>query len=195
MTDWSTVADTDASVELFFGYADEDAYAGCVQQLIDDGVASGIANQDPTLWGPEAHDESAKRLAWVDLAGSSRTLVPQIDDLRSRLHGQGVDHVVLCGMGGSSLAPEVICASAGVELTVLDSSDPDYVRRAIEDRLASTVVVVSSKSGSTVRPTASVARTRRPSATPASIPPSGSSWSPTPDHRWTRRHARPATQC
>ncbi|HZG97571.1 MAG TPA: glucose-6-phosphate isomerase [Nocardioidaceae bacterium] len=150
MTDWSTVADTDASVELFFGYADEEAYAGCVQQLVDDAVASGIANQDPTLWGPEAQDESAKRLAWVDLAASSRGLVPQIEDLRTRLHGQGVDHVVLCGMGGSSLAPEVICASAGVELTVLDSSDPDYVRRAVEDRLTSTVVVVSSKSGSTV---------------------------------------------
>ena len=150
MTDWSTVTDTEASVELFFGYADEEAYASCVEQLVDDAVASSIANQDPTLWGPEAQEESAKRLAWVNLAESSRELVPQIEQLRSRLHGQGVDHVVLCGMGGSSLAPEVICASAGVELTVLDSSDPDYVRRAVEDRLASTVVVVSSKSGSTV---------------------------------------------
>ena len=150
MTDWSTVTDTEASVELFFGYADEEAYASCVEQLVDDAVASSIANQDPTLWGSEAQEESAKRLAWVNLAESSRDLVPQIEQLRSRLHGQGVDHVVLCGMGGSSLAPEVICASAGVELTVLDSSDPDYVRRAVEDRLASTVVVVSSKSGSTV---------------------------------------------
>ena len=53
-------------------------------------------------------------------------------------------------MGGSSLAPEVICATAGVELTVLDSSDPDQVRAALGDRLDRTVVVVSSKSGSTV---------------------------------------------
>ena len=53
-------------------------------------------------------------------------------------------------MGGSSLAPEVICETAGVELTVLDSSDPDMVRAATEDRLAETVVVVSSKSGGTV---------------------------------------------
>ena len=51
-------------------------------------------------------------------------------------------------MGGSSLAPEVICATAGVELTVLDSSDPDMVRAALADRLDRTVVVVSSKSGS-----------------------------------------------
>ena len=48
---------------------------------------------------------------------------------------QGLDHVVLCGMGGSSLAPEVICATAGKPLVVLDSSDPDYVRRALGDDL------------------------------------------------------------
>ncbi len=53
-------------------------------------------------------------------------------------------------MGGSSLAPEVICAWAGVDLVVLDSSDPDVVRRAVETELARTVVVVSSKSGGTV---------------------------------------------
>ena len=52
-------------------------------------------------------------------------------------------------MGGSSLAPEVICATAGVPLVVLDSSHPDQVRRALTD-LERTVVVVSSKSGSTV---------------------------------------------
>jgi glucose-6-phosphate isomerase len=53
-------------------------------------------------------------------------------------------------MGGSSLAPEVITRTAGVELTVLDTTDPGAVRRALADRLERTVVVVSSKSGSTV---------------------------------------------
>ncbi|MFC7721715.1 hypothetical protein [Nonomuraea recticatena] len=53
-------------------------------------------------------------------------------------------------MGGSSLAPEVICNTADVALTVLDTTDPDQVRRALDDRLDRTVVVVSSKSGSTV---------------------------------------------
>jgi len=57
---------------------------------------------------------------------------------------------VLCGMGGSSLAPEVICATHGVELTVVDSSDPDYVRRALSDRPEHSIVVISSKSGGTV---------------------------------------------
>jgi glucose-6-phosphate isomerase len=53
-------------------------------------------------------------------------------------------------MGGSSLAPEVICATADVPLLVLDSSDPDQVRTALDRDLGATVVVVSSKSGSTV---------------------------------------------
>jgi glucose-6-phosphate isomerase len=69
--------------------------------------------------------------------------------LREHFRAEGVDRVVLCGMGGSSLAPEVICATAGVPLVVLDSSHPDMVRSAMVE-LERTVVVVSSKSGSTV---------------------------------------------
>ncbi|MDQ0850312.1 glucose-6-phosphate isomerase [Arthrobacter sp. B3I9] len=53
-------------------------------------------------------------------------------------------------MGGSSLAPEVIAGTAGVELTVLDSTDPEQVSTALADRLAETAIVVSSKSGSTL---------------------------------------------
>ncbi|MBS41971.1 MAG: glucose-6-phosphate isomerase [Nocardioides sp.] len=139
-----------ASWELFFGYADESAYAATVEQLVADGVASGIARQDATLWGPDAEDESGKRLSWVQLSTASRPLVGEVAALRDELVGQGLDHVVLCGMGGSSLAPEVICDAAGVPLTVLDSSDPDFVRSALADRLDRAVVVVSSKSGGTV---------------------------------------------
>jgi glucose-6-phosphate isomerase len=135
---------------LAFGYRDEEDYAATVRRLVVDGVAGKLADKDPTLWGPEAEAEASKRLAWVDLAEHSRPLVAEIETLRRELAEQGIDHVVLCGMGGSSLAPEVITRTAGVPLTVLDSSDPDYVRAAVSDRLESTVVVVSSKSGSTV---------------------------------------------
>ena len=150
MTAWNTARSDDVPFELFFGYPDESEYADTVTGLVSDRVASRIAAQDSTLWGPEAESEAAKRLAWVDLATTSRPLVAEIDALRAELSADGVDHVVLCGMGGSSLAPEVICATAGVELTVLDSSDPDTVRAALADRLDRTVVVVSSKSGSTL---------------------------------------------
>lgn len=118
--------------------------------LVEDQVASRLMAKDPTLWGPDAESEAAVRLGWVDLIGSSRGLVPGIMELRTALQADGVSRIVLCGMGGSSLAPEVITQTAGVELTVLDSTDPDQVRRTVEDRLAETAVVVSSKSGSTV---------------------------------------------
>ncbi len=127
-----------------------DAVRVHVPALVEDGFAGKLFAQDPTLWGPDAEEESAKRLSWVRLPRSSRPLVGEVSALRSELNESGVDHVVLCGMGGSSLAPEVICATYGVELTVLDSSNPDQVRAALADRLARTVVVVSSKSGSTV---------------------------------------------
>ena len=151
-TAWNTVngEGTGAAFELFFGYPDEAAFAGTVEQLVTDRVASRIAARDAGLWGPAAEEESSKRLSWVSLSESSRTLVSDIAELEVELQEQGLTKVVLCGMGGSSLAPEVICRADGVELDVLDSSDPDFVRSSLEDRLAETVVVVSSKSGGTV---------------------------------------------
>jgi len=127
-----------------------DAVTRHVPALVAEGFASRLFAKDPTLWGPDAVSESAVRLSWVGLGRTSRPLVGEVAALRDQLAEQGIDHVVLCGMGGSSLAPEVICASAGVELTVLDSSQPDSVRAALTDRLDRAVVVVSSKSGSTV---------------------------------------------
>ena len=121
-----------------------------VPQLVDDLVASGITAQNPTLWGPDAEDESAKRLGWTEAVVVSTPLIDQIAELREELAGKGVDHVVLAGMGGSSLAPEVITRTYGVELTVLDATEPGQVLTALADRLERTVLVVSSKSGSTV---------------------------------------------
>jgi glucose-6-phosphate isomerase len=126
-----------------------DAIATAVPELVQAQFASKLFAQDATLWGKDAESESAIRLSWVNLPRASRPLLGEVAALRGELAEQGVDRVVLCGMGGSSLAPEVICATAGVDLVVLDSSQPDMVRAAIVD-LERTVVVVSSKSGSTV---------------------------------------------
>ncbi len=130
------------------------AEAGLHQELpalVAGQVASKLFAKDPTLWGPAAEEESAQRLGWVDLPTSSRPLVERVAALREELAAEGVDRVVLCGMGGSSLAPEVITAVAGVPLVVLDGTDPDQVQRVVHGAdLERTVVVVSSKSGSTV---------------------------------------------
>src|SRR5947209_2748328 len=121
-----------------------------VDKLVAERVASALANQDPTLWGVQAQPEATRRLAWVGLPSSSRPLLATIDALRAQLHSDGMDRVVLAGMGGSSLAPEVICATDQVALTVLDTTDPGQVADALAGDLKRTVLVVSSKSGTTV---------------------------------------------
>jgi len=120
-----------------------------VPTLVSDLVASGITALDPALWGPDAESEAAKRLGWTESVAVSRPLVPEILALRATLATAGVTRIALAGMGGSSLAPEVITRTAGALLTVLDSTDPDQVLAALRDHLAETALVVSSKSGST----------------------------------------------
>lgn len=127
-----------------------DAIERVVPQLVSDGVAGAITAQDPTLWGAAAEAESAVRLGWTEAVAVSRGLLDDIAALREDLAAKGVHRVVLCGMGGSSLAPEVITKTYGAELVVLDSTHPDQVQGALSGPLESTVVVVSSKSGSTV---------------------------------------------
>ncbi|WP_426977955.1 glucose-6-phosphate isomerase [Pseudarthrobacter sp. O4] len=118
--------------------------------LLEDKIATRIFAKDATLWGPDAEAEASVRLGWVEAATVSQPLVADILALRDALRAEGVSRIVLCGMGGSSLAPEVIAGTAGVELTVLDSTDPEQVSAALADRLGETAIVVSSKSGSTL---------------------------------------------
>jgi glucose-6-phosphate isomerase len=119
-------------------------------RLVSDGVPGALAAKNAQLWGPDAVAEASKRLGWLDLAETSRALLPRLAELAGAARGAGLDHVVLAGMGGSSLAPEVITRTAGAALTVLDTTDPQQVARAVGDRLERTIVVVSSKSGGTI---------------------------------------------
>jgi glucose-6-phosphate isomerase len=130
--------------------ATSEAQDDAIGRLVDDKVASRILARDHTLWGPDAEAEASKRLGWVDLARTSRPLLAEIDALRAQLWSEGLDRVVLCGMGGSSLAPEVISRTFKVPLDVLDSTNPSVIRRAVQGDLSNAVVVVSSKSGGTL---------------------------------------------
>lgn len=138
------------SVKIVATGAAAQAVDRVVPQLVSDLVASGITAQDASLWGPDAESEASIRLGWTEAVAIARPLVPDIVALRDKLRAAGVNHFLLGGMGGSSLAPEVITRTYGVELTVLDSTDPEQVRAALEDRLATSAIVISSKSGSTL---------------------------------------------
>ncbi|HEU5126829.1 MAG TPA: glucose-6-phosphate isomerase [Glycomyces sp.] len=122
-----------------------------VDRLKSEGVPARLAAKDAALWGPEAEAEAAIRLGWVDTFVKSKELIEPLAKLRAEFAEQGIDHIALCGMGGSSLAPEVISRTLDLGLSVLDTTDPGQVLAEIgEESLRRTAVVVSSKSGSTV---------------------------------------------
>lgn len=118
-------------------------------------VASGISAGDAFLWGADAEADAAQRLGWVQAVTVSRPLVPEIEALRAAFVDRGITRFVLAGMGGSSLAPEVITRTAGVPLVILDSTSPGQVLAALDGDaesgdLSQTALIVASKSGSTV---------------------------------------------
>lgn len=111
-------------------------------------VHQKIAAKDATTWGAEAAAEAAIRLNWVDLPTSSNELRDEVTAIAAKFADK--NRVVLCGMGGSSLAPEVLAKTFKREIIIVDSTDPNYIAHALNGDLSKTVFVVSSKSGSTI---------------------------------------------
>jgi transaldolase/glucose-6-phosphate isomerase len=114
-----------------------------------------LGARDPTLWFPTPVPELTDRLGWLDLPEASSRDLEALQAFAETVREEGIRHVVLLGMGGSSLAPEVIGQTLGSapgypELIVLDSTHPAAVR-AVEDRCdpVATLFLVSSKSGTT----------------------------------------------
>ncbi|MEJ0014801.1 MAG: glucose-6-phosphate isomerase [Actinomycetota bacterium] len=113
-------------------------------------ITVALAAKDHTLWGKDAESEAIIRLNWIDLPISSRALLPELDALVAWSTSKSISTIVLAGMGGSSLAPEVIAKTFQKKLIVLDTTDPDQIKAAIPTDLAHSLVVVGSKSGSTI---------------------------------------------
>ncbi|WP_431883373.1 glucose-6-phosphate isomerase [Micromonospora gifhornensis] len=116
---------------------DASASASTRQALVDADVPRRLLARDPTLWGPDA----VGRLGWLDAHRRGRELLPQLAELTAEL--ADLDHVVLAGPGGPSLAAQVVARTTGRALTVLDTTDPGRVRATLADRLARTVVVLA----------------------------------------------------
>jgi transaldolase / glucose-6-phosphate isomerase len=114
--------------------------------------------KDHTLWSPKPVPEISDRMGWLNLPETMQEEVPKVVSFAEEIKDEGFTHVVLLGMGGSSLTPEVFQRTFGnapryPKLIVLDSTHPAAVR-ATEGRieLARTLFLVSSKSGSTIEP-------------------------------------------
>src|SRR5690349_23368383 len=124
-----------------------------VKRAMVEDVAHRIWKKDDTLWGPSGQAEVSNRLGWLTIVD---TMLETVDDLQAfaeEIRAEGVTDVVLLGMGGSSLAPEVIRQSFGAQdgwpgLHVLDSTDAGAIR-SVQERidLEHTLFLVSTKSG------------------------------------------------
>jgi len=141
---------------LSLGEHDERVQAR-LRNFQDEGFARRLWEKDPSLWKDDAEHRSiiSNALGWLDLPS---TMAPRADGLKALVKdcaAAGLTDAVLLGMGGSSLAPEVMRKTFGVaegslDLQVLDSTDPAAVLavdRSLD--LSQTVFLVSSKSGTT----------------------------------------------
>ncbi len=136
----------------------ESLVADAIAAAADAGIGERLRASDERLWGPEGTPEIADRLGWLTI---HERMLGEVDELKRFARGvreDGVRDVVLLGMGGSSLAPEVLrrCFTPAPEhprLHVLDSTDAAAVRTVGEDVApARTLFIVSSKSGGTIEP-------------------------------------------
>ena len=116
--------------------------------------------KDPSLWhqDPAHHTIIRNALGWLSVIERQRSQVPRLRAFAEDVKNAGLTHLLLLGMGGSSLCPEVCRLTFGIihghpELHVLDSTVPSQVK-SVENRvdLARTLCIVASKSGSTTEP-------------------------------------------
>ncbi|MFW6039854.1 MAG: bifunctional transaldolase/phosoglucose isomerase [Gemmatimonadota bacterium] len=136
----------------------DDSLAGALREMR---FSRRLLAGDPSLWTtPDANGAeraaAASRLGWLDAPERTEAELPEFRQLAEEIAAEGIEHVVVLGMGGSSLAAAVLAAAPVAtegrpELLVLDDIDPESVRR-VEARIdpAATLFVVASKSGTTV---------------------------------------------
>jgi transaldolase/glucose-6-phosphate isomerase len=112
-------------------------------------------SRDHTVWFQKPQPELTNRMAWLDIFEPLHGHLKAMFDFAEEIKMEGFRHVLLLGMGGSSLAPEVFYKTFGKsndypELLVLDSTHPDALRLILARiELSKTIFIVSSKSGTT----------------------------------------------
>jgi len=149
--------------EIRAGWTPESTEAGSLRDRIDEALADlrkervmdRIWAKDHTVWKP-GPKEIVNRLGWLSSPSDMMERIDEIEAFAESVRSEGFSRVLLLGMGGSSLAPEVFAKTFGSapgfpELSVLDSTDPGAVMR-LAGRIdpSATLFVVSSKSGTTV---------------------------------------------
>jgi len=125
-----------------------------LERLKEQTIMARIWAHDHSVWKPDP-DEITNRLGWLQIPEIMTGAGEEIEEFARDLSSQGYTHALLMGMGGSSLAPEILRSIFGVspghiDLHVLDSTDPGAVR-SFSEMLdpEKTLFIVSTKSGTT----------------------------------------------
>ena len=133
----------------------ENAVQKGLKDWCKDGTIRKLWNKDASVW---TGGEEAKWLKWLDTVDERLAHVAELESFQAEVKARGFKQVLLMGMGGSSLGPEVLAMTFGKHegyghLYVLDSTDPQQVR-TFEGKIdpKETLFIVSSKSGSTLEP-------------------------------------------
>ncbi len=126
------------------------------KKIDENATITRIFSKDPTVWSYDTHayPEIRNRLGWLDTQNNTAKLIDEFRDISRSLQADGIKKVLLLGMGGSSLAPEVMALTfqklPGMQLSIVDSTDPGQVLAADQSHpVRETVYIVSSKSGGT----------------------------------------------
>jgi glucose-6-phosphate isomerase len=152
------VSDPTLTVEAHIPDALQAAVADKLTRVKDEDVTGRIGREDATLWGPSGTPEIANRLGWLTIAERMLADLGPLELFAAEARDEELEDIVLLGMGGSSLAPEVLRRAfdgraRGPRLHVLDSTDAARIREiegAVD--LRHTLFIVSSKSGGTIEP-------------------------------------------
>jgi glucose-6-phosphate isomerase len=145
--------------------AGQAAYEAAVEEARTNEWATRLFDRDVTLWTTDERVGAAiaQRLGWLDAPVDFVDNIPALEAFGDAIVDQGYTTAVVAGMGGSSLAPDVLHRTFGSQpgypaLRILDSTDPEYVAATFDDLdPLRTLVIIASKSGTTTEPNAFLA--------------------------------------
>jgi transaldolase/glucose-6-phosphate isomerase len=155
----------DGQLALWGGPLDSAVEQACAR-IDREGMVAALFERRPSIWSGDESVQAkiANRLGWLTAPDGMVASVPRLREFARAVRSEGTTDVVLLGMGGSSLAPEVIRAVLGVQagwprFHMLDSTDPASVT-AVDPPLRTSLFILASKSGGTIEPNSLAAHFR-----------------------------------
>src|SRR5215467_5207207 len=141
------------------------AYAEAVERARVEDWVNRLFSRDPSLWtsDPKVSEAILDRLGWMEAPAHFTERIASLEGFGDGVVDEGFTTAIVAGMGGSSLAPDILHRTFGtqegyLDLRILDSTDPAFVAATVDDLdPLRTLLIVASKSGTTTEPLAFLA--------------------------------------